>query len=97
MASPFDIADTTIFGLSPAADATVTQGTTTYTRRVLLSLDVESVDMTSGAVARINTAQFPRCGSLKPKTGTVTIGATVYTLEQRLSDDGYAETWRVTS
>lgn len=95
MASPFDTADATIFGLSPAVDATVTQGATTYTRRVLLSLDVESVDMTSGAVARINTAQFPRCGGLKTKTGTVTIGATVYTLEQRLSDDGYAETWRV--
>lgn len=95
MSSPFDTADATIFGLAPAVDATVTQGATTYTRRVLLSLDVESVDMTSGAVARINTAQFPRCGGLKPKTGTVTIGATVYTLEQRLSDDGYAETWRV--
>ena len=97
MSDPFTTANAAIFAAAGTVAGTVTQGATTYTRRVLLSLDVESVDMTSGAVARINTAQFPRCGGLKPKTGTVTIGTTVYTLEQRLSDDGYAETWRVTS
>lgn len=95
MADPFDTADTAIFGRSPAASATVTNGATTYTRRALLSRDVEYADLTSGASMRVDTVQFPRCGGLRPKVSTITIGATVYVLEQRLSDDGYAETWRV--
>ena len=95
MSDPFTTADAAIFAAAGTVAATVTQGATTYTRRALLSLDVETVDMTSGAVVRISTAQFPRCGGLKPKTGTLTIGATVYVLENRISDDGYAETWRI--
>ncbi len=95
MADPFDTADTTIFGRSPAASATVTSGATTYTRRALLSRDVEYADLTSGTSMRVDTVQFPRCGGLRPKVSTVTIGAVVYVLEQRLADDGYAETWRV--
>ena len=44
---------------------------------------------------RVDTVQFPRCGGLRPKVSTITIAGTVYTLEQRLADDGYCETWRV--
>jgi hypothetical protein len=95
MADPFDTADTTIFGRSPAASATVTNGATTYPRRAVLSSDVEYADLTSGVSMRVDTVQFPRVGGLRPKVSTVTIGAVVYVLEQRLSDDGYAETWRV--
>ena len=95
MADPFDTADTAIFGRSPAASATVTNGATTYTRRALLSRDVEYADLTSNTSMRVDTVQFPRCGGLRPKVSTVTIGGTVYVLEQRLADDGYCETWRV--
>jgi hypothetical protein len=95
MADPFDTADTTIFGRSPAASATVTNGTATHTRRAVLSRDVEYADLTSNVSMRVDTVQFPRVGGLRPKVSTVTIGGTVYVLEQRLSDDGYAETWRV--
>lgn len=95
MADPFDTADTTIFGRSPAASATVTNGATAYTRRALLSRDVEYADLTSQTSMRVDTVQFPRCGGLRPKVSTITIGAVVYVLEQRLADDGYAETWRV--
>mgnify|MGYP003454009500 FL=1 len=95
MADPFDTADSTIFGRSPAALATITNGATTYTRRALLSRNVEYVDLTSNTSVRVDTAQFPRCGGLRPKLSTITIAGTVYTLEQRLADDGYAETWRV--
>lgn len=95
MADPFDTADTTIFGRSPAAAATVTNGATTYTRRAVLSRDVEYADMTSSVSMRVDTVQFPRVGNLRPKVSTITIGGTVYVLEHRLADDGYCETWRV--
>lgn len=95
MADPFDTADTAIFGRSPAASATVTNGATTYTRRALLSRDVEYVDLTSQTSVRVDTVQFPRCGGLRPKVSTITIDSTVYVLEQRIADDGYCETWRV--
>lgn len=97
MADPFATADASIFSGAPCVDGTVTQGAATYSRRVLLSLDVESVDMTSGAVSRINTIQFPRVGGLRPKLARVLIGSTSYTLENRISDDGYAETWRASA
>lgn len=97
MADPFATADAVIFGSAPCVDGTVNQGAASYSRRVLLSLDVESVDLNSGAVSRVTTVQFPRVGGLRPKLGSVLIGSTIYTLENRISDDGYAETWRVTS
>lgn len=95
MADPFDTADATIFGRSPAAAATVTNGATTYTRRAVLSRDVEYADLSSGTSMRVDTVQFPRCGGLRPKVSTITIGSTVYVLEQRIADDGYCETWRI--
>jgi len=95
MADPFATADTVIFAGSPTVTSTVTNGATTYTRRALLSRDVEYADLTSNTSMRVDTVQFPRCGGLRPKVSTITIAATVYVLEQRLADDGYAETWRV--
>lgn len=95
MSDPFTTANAAIFASAGTTSATVTQGTTTYARRALLSLDVESVDMASGAVERINIAQFPRVGGLKPEVATITISGTTYVLKKRLTDDGYAETWRI--
>jgi hypothetical protein len=95
MSDPFAIADASIFGMAQCVDGTVTQGTTTYARRVLLSRDVEYADLTSNVSMRVDTVQFPCVGGLRPKVSTVTIGGTAYVLEQRLADDGYAETWRV--
>lgn len=73
----------------------MTNGATTYTRRAVLSRDVEYADLTSNTSMRVDTVQFPRCGGLRPKVSTITISGTVYVLEQRLADDGYCETWRV--
>mgnify|MGYP003500439485 CR=1 FL=1 len=95
MADPFDTADTAIFGRSPAASATVTNGATTYTRRALLSRDVEYVDLTSQTSVPVTTVQFPYCGGLRPEVSTITIAGTVCVLRQRLAYDGYCETWRV--
>lgn len=97
MADPFATADASIFSGAPCVDGTVTQGASSWSRRVLLSRDVESVDMNSGAVSRINTVQFPRVGSLRPKLASVLIGSTSYVLESRISDDGYTETWRASA
>lgn len=97
MADPFATADAVIFGSAPCVDCTVTQGASSWTRRVLLSLDVETVDLNSGAVSRVNTVQFPRIGGLRPKLARVLIGSTSYMLESRISDDGYTETWRASA
>jgi len=95
MSDPFTDADAVLFATAPCVDSTITNGATTYTRRALLSRNVEYVDLTSNTSVRVDTVQFPRCGGLRPKVSTITIGGTVYFLEQRLADDGYAETWRV--
>lgn len=95
MSDPFTTANAALFQAAGCVDSTVTNGATTYARRAVLSRDVEYADLTSGVSMRVDTVQFPRCGGLRPKVSTITIGATVYVLEQRLSDDGYAETWRV--
>lgn len=95
MSNPFTTADAAIFAALPCVDSTVTNGATTYTRRALLSRAVEYVDLASNASVRVDTVQFPRCGGLRPTISTITIAGTVYTLQQRLSDDGYCETWRV--
>lgn len=95
MSDPFATADAVLFAASPCVDSTVTNGATTYTRRALLSRDVEYADLTSNTSMRVDTVQFPRCGGLRPKVSTITIDSTVYVLEQRLADDGYCETWRV--
>lgn len=95
MSDPFSTADAVLFAASPCVDATVTNGATTYPRRALLSRNVEYADLTSNASMRVDTVQFPRVGNLRPRVSTITIGGTVYTMEQRLADDGYAETWRV--
>lgn len=97
MSDPFAIANAALFEAQGNVDGVISQGAASYSRRVLLSLDVESVDLNSGAVSRVTTVQFPRVGGLRPKLGSVLIGSTIYTLENRISDDGYAETWRVTS
>lgn len=97
MSDPFTTANAALFQAAGSDAATVTNGATTYTRRAVLSRAVEYADLTSGVSMRVDTVQFPRVGGLRPKVSTVTIGATVYMLEQRLSDDGYAETWRVRS
>ena len=95
MSDPFTIANAALFQAAGCVDSTVTNGATTYTRRAVLSRDVEYADLTSNVSMRVDTVQFPRCGGLRPKVSTITIGGTVYLLEQRLADDGYAETWRV--
>ena len=94
MSDPFTTANAALFQAAGCVDSTVTNGATAYARRALLSRDVEYADLTSGTSMRVDTVQFPRCGGLRPKVSTITIGAVVYVLEQRLSDDGYAETWR---
>ena len=95
MSDPFTTATAAIFQAAGCVDSIVTNGATAYTRRALLSRDVEYADLTSQTSMRVDTVQFPRCGGLRPKVSTITIAGTVYVLEQRLSDDGYAETWRV--
>ena len=95
MADPFTTASAAILRGPGTTTGVITQGSASYTRRVLLSLGVESVNLTSGVVTPIKTAQFTVIGGLKPKAATLTIGAAVYTLEKRITDDGYAETWEV--
>jgi len=95
VSDPFTTANAALFQAATCVDSTITNGATTYTRRALLSRNVEYVDLTSNTSVRVDTVQFPRCGGLRPKASTITIAGTVYFLEQRLADDGYAETWRV--
>ena len=95
MSDPFTTANAALFQAAGCVDSTITNGATTYTRRALLSRNVEYVDLTTNVSMRVDTVQFPRVGSLRPKVSTITIAGTVYILEQRLGDDGYAETWRV--
>lgn len=95
MSDPFTTANAALFQAAGCADSTVTNGATTYPRRALLSRNVEYVDLTTNVSMRVDTVQFPRVGNLRPKVSTITIAATIYVLEQRLADDGYAETWRV--
>ncbi len=96
MADPFATASAAILRGPGTTTGVITQGSASHTRRVLLSLGVEVVNLTSGVSTRITTAQFTTIGGLKPKAATLTIGATTYTLERRINDDGYAETWEVT-
>lgn len=95
MSDPFTTANASIFGGPATVSATVTNGASVYTRRALLSRGVEYTDLTSGVSMRVDTVQFPTVSGLRPKISTITIGSTVYVLEQRLGDDGYAETWRL--
>lgn len=95
MSDPFALALADIFAGPQCVDATVAQGASSWTRRVLLSRDVESVDLTSGGSSRVTTVQFPRIGGLG-RGFTVTIGTQVYRAISRVADDGYAETWTVT-
>lgn len=96
MSDPFTTASAAILRGPGTTTGVIAQGSASHTRRVLLSLGVEVVNLTSGVSTRITTAQFTTIGGLKPKAATLTIGAAVYTLEKRITDDGYAETWEVT-
>ena len=96
VSDPFTTASAAILRGPGTTTGVITQGSASYTRRVLLSLGVESVNLTSGVVTPIKTAQFSSVGGLKPKAATLTIGAATYALERRINDDGYAETWEVT-
>jgi hypothetical protein len=96
VSDPFTTASAAILRGPGTTTGVIAQGSASHTRRVLLSLGVEVVNLTSGVSTRITTAQFTTIGGLKPKAAAPMVSVATYTLERRINDDGYAETWEVT-